>query len=128
MRGLHPQSHLTLRYCVQATNKKRCTSTFIMSMDPKLDPKQCANLEWDDPIHKVTWHLDIMVMWRIEHVISPFWQGLWTPNLSRCWLRMRETHSQSHVTRRRRGHVRNQRRYISTFTRPMDPKLRSIVT
>ena len=37
-------------------------------------------------------------------------------------------HSQSHVTLRYRGHVTNKKRYIFTFTRPMDPKLNWVVT
>ena len=36
---------------------------------------------------------------------------------------IKEPHPQSHVTHRPSSHVTNQRRYISTFTRPMDPKL-----
>ena len=41
---------------------------------------------------------------------------------------MRGPHLQSHVTHKPRGHVTNQKRYISTFTRPMDPKLNQLVT
>ena len=55
-------------------------------------------------------------------------QGLWTPNLAGWWLRMRGAHLQSHVTLRYRGHVTNKKRYISTFTRAMDPKLSMVVT
>ena len=40
---------------------------------------------------------------------------------------MREPHPQSHVTRRPLGHVTTKRRYISTFIRPMDPKLSRIL-
>ena len=36
-------------------------------------------------------------------------------------------HLQSHVTHRPLGHVTNQKRYISTFTSPTDPKLCRIV-
>ena len=43
-------------------------------------------------------------------------------------LGMEETHPQSHVTHQPSGHVMNQRRYISTFTSPMDPKLSRVVT
>ena len=35
---------------------------------------------------------------------------------------------QSHVTFRYRGHVTNEKCYISTFARPMDPKLSKVVT
>ena len=41
---------------------------------------------------------------------------------------MRGPHLQSHVTYRARGHVANQKLYISTFTRLMDPKLSRVVT
>ena len=54
--------------------------------------------------------------------------GLWTPNLAGWWFRMRGPHPQSHVILRYRGHVTNKKRYISTFTRPMDPKLIRVVT
>ena len=40
---------------------------------------------------------------------------------------MREPHPQSHVTLRYRGHVTNKNHYISTFTRPVDSKLSSVV-
>ena len=40
---------------------------------------------------------------------------------------MMGSHLQSHVTHRSRGHVTNQKRYISTFTRPTDPKLCRVV-
>ena len=35
---------------------------------------------------------------------------------------MRGPHLQIHVTCRPRGHVTNEKRYISTFTKPMDPQ------
>ena len=54
--------------------------------------------------------------------------GLWTPNLAGWWFRMRGPHPQSHVILRYRGHVTNKKCYISTFTRPMDPKLIRVVT
>ena len=41
---------------------------------------------------------------------------------------MREPQLQSQVKPRTRGHVKNQRRYISTFTKPMSPKLSRVVT
>ena len=37
-------------------------------------------------------------------------------------------HPQSHGIHRPRGHMTNQRRYISYFTRPRDPKLSRVVT
>ena len=66
-------------------------------------------------------------MWQIKDAISPLSQGLWTPNLAGWWFRMKEPHPQSHVTHRPHGHAANQRCYISTFTRPMDPKLSRIL-
>ena len=36
---------------------------------------------------------------------------------------MRGPHPQSHMTLQNSGHVSNKERYISTFTRPMDPNL-----
>ena len=41
---------------------------------------------------------------------------------------MREPHPQIQVTHIPRGHVTNQRHYISTFTRPMDAKLSRVVS
>ena len=89
---------------------------------------QGGNLGWQGPTHKVTWHFYILIVWQIKNVISPLSQGLWTPKLAGWWLGMRESHPQSHVIHRLRGHVANQRRYISTFTRYMDPKLSRVVT
>ena len=40
---------------------------------------------------------------------------------------MRRSHLQSHMPHWPRGHVTNQKRYISTFTRPTDPKLCRVV-
>ena len=40
---------------------------------------------------------------------------------------MMGSHLQSHATHRSRGHVTNQKRYISTLTRPTDPKLCRVV-
>ena len=50
------------------------------------------------------------------------------PKLSRMVTVMRAPHPQSHVTLGYCGHVANKTRYISTFTRPMDPKFSSVVT
>ena len=41
---------------------------------------------------------------------------------------MRGTHLQRHVTHQSRGHVTNQKRCISTFTRSTDPKLSRVVS
>ena len=64
----------------------------------------------------------------MKNVISPLLQGLWTSNLGGCCLRMRGPHLQSHMTHQPRGHVTNQKRYIYTFTRPMDPKLSRVAS
>ena len=52
----------------------------------------------------------------------------WTPNLAGWWLRIRGPHPQSQATLGYRGHVTNKRSYISTFTRPMNPKRSRVVT
>ena len=83
---------------------------------------QGHDLGWGDLIHKVTWHLDIVVKWQIKNIRSPFPQDLWTPNLAGWWLRMREPHPQSHVSHQLCGHVTSRKLYISTFTRPTTPK------
>ena len=41
---------------------------------------------------------------------------------------MKGPHPQSHVTFWCRGHVANKKRYITTFTRPIDPKLSRVVS
>ena len=58
---------------------------------------------------------------------SPLPWDLWTPNLARWWFSMREPDPQSHVTLPYSGHVISKKRYISTFTRPMDPKISKVV-
>ena len=40
----------------------------------------------------------------------------------------RWSHLKGHVTHQPNGHVTNQKRYISTFPRPMDPKLSRLLT
>ena len=83
-----------------------------------------GDLGWGDSTHKVTWDFDIVATWQIKNVIAPPSQDLWTPNLPGSWLRMMGLHLHCHVTHQPRGHVTNQKRYIFTFTRSMDPKLR----
>ena len=63
-----------------------------------------------------------------KKVIFPLSQGLQTSNLAGWKLRMRGPHLQSHVTHPSRGHVTNQKRYIFTFTRPMDPNLNRVMS
>ena len=90
--------------------------------------KQGDDLGWEDPTDKVTWLFDVVVTWQIKNIITPLSQGLWIPNLAGWWVRIRGPHPQSHVTLQYHGHVTNKRRYISTFTRPIDPKLSRMVT
>ena len=70
----------------------------------------------------------LVVTWQIKNVISPLSQGLWTSHLTRWWLRLRGLQPQSYMTLQFCGHVTNKKRYISIFTRPMDPKLKRLVT
>ena len=90
--------------------------------------KQGGDLGWEDPTDNVTWLFDVVVKWQIKNVITPLSQALWIPNLAGWWVRIRGPHPQSHVTLRYYGHVGNKRRYISSFTRSMDPKLSRMVT
>ena len=41
---------------------------------------------------------------------------------------MRGPHPQNYVTLRYCGHVTDKKRYMSTFTKPMDPKLSGVVS
>ena len=61
--------------------------------------------------------------WYYRRQLFPVPLGLWTPNLPGCWFGLRGPQPQSHVILQYRGHVKNQKRFIFTFTRPMDPKL-----
>ena len=69
-----------------------------------------------------------MVTWQIENGISSLSQGLWTPNLAGWWFWMRGSHPHSHVTHQPSGYVTIKKWYISTFTRPVDPKLSKVLT
>ena len=53
---------------------------------------------------------------------------LWTPKLAGWEFSMWGPHPKSHETLRYFGHVANKKRYISTFTRPMDPKLSKMLS
>ena len=106
MKGLHPHSHVTLWYRGHVTKKE---TLYLHSY--------LAGwwLRMRDPTNKVTWFFDISVTWQNKK--------RYISKLRGWWLRMREPHPQSHVIHRPLGHVTTQRRYISTFIRPMDPKL-----
>ena len=54
----------------------------------------------------------------MKKVISLLSQAPWPPNLSKWKLRMKRPHKEFCLKIRLRGHVMNQKRYISTFTRP----------
>ena len=77
-----------------------------------------------------TWALEMEL--ELELILKtplfPVSLGLWTPNLAGWQFRMKGLHPQSHVTIKYCGHVTNQKRYISPFTRPTDPKLSQSVT
>ena len=81
-----------------------------------------------DPNLKVKWHFDIVVTWQIKRIISPFSQSLWIPSLPGWWLRKRGPYLQNHVTHLPSVHATNQKRYISSFARPVDPKYSRLVT
>ena len=99
---------------------KRFYLQFLKAYGPQT--LQDGDLVWGDPVHKATWHFDIVVTWQIKNIISLLSQGLWTPNLVEWWRKMRERHPQSHVIHRSRVYVTNEKQFISTFTRPMAPK------
>ena len=80
-------------------------------------------LRMRESTYKVTWRINHVVTWQIKNVISLLSQGLWIPNLAGWWLWMKGPHPQSHLTYQPHDHVTNQKRYISTFTRPMEPHL-----
>ena len=101
--------------------KKSYISTFTRPIDRNLAGRGKLT-------YKVTWHINHVVTRQIKNNISLLSQGLWTPNLANCWLRMRGRHPQSHVTLQYRGHVTTRKHYISTFTRLMDPKFSWVVT
>ena len=122
----HLQSHVTHRPRGHMTNQKRYISIFTRPADPKL----CRVVAQDEEISSAkshgtstTWSRD-----KSKNFISLLSQGLWTPNLAGWGLKMRGSHPQSHVRLQCRGHVPNKKGYISTFTRPMDPKLSQFVT
>ena len=121
MRGLHLQNHVTHRSRGHVANQKRFISTFTRPMDPK-------GLGWVDPTHNVTWHFDFVVTWQIKNVIFPLSYMLRTPNLAGWWLRIRETHLQSHVTLLLCVHVTNQKYFVLNFTRHKVHKLSRMVT
>ena len=71
--------------------------------------------------HKVAQNFDIMITWQIKGVISPLSQGRKPPNLAGWWLGIRQPHTLIHMTHLIHEQVTNQKRYISTSTRPLLP-------
>ena len=65
--------------------------------------------------------------WQIKSVIFPFSQGLWTPNVAGCRLKMKGPHPQNHMTLQHHGHLTN-KKHISTFIWRVDSKLSRVVT
>ena len=63
-----------------------------------------------------------------QTALFPNLYSLWTPNLAGWRFRMGGPYPHSQLTLRYRGHVTNKKRYISLFTRPIDPKLSMVVT
>ena len=108
MRKPHLQRHVTHRSRGHVTNQKRFISTSAMPMDPK-------GLGWVEPTHNVTKHF--VVTWQIKKVIFPLSYIIWTPNVAGWWLRIKESHPQSHVTLRLCGQVTNQKYFVLNFTR-----------
>ena len=126
LRGTHPQSHVRLRYRGHVTNKKRYTSIFTRPTDLKL----CRVVAQDEDISSTKSH-DTSTTWSLDKskiFISLLSQGLWNSNIADWWLKMRGFHPQSHVRLRYRGHGTNKKRYISAFTRSLDPKLSQFMT
>ena len=124
--GSHLQSHVTHQCRDHVTNQKRYIFTFTRPTDPKL----CRVVAQDEEISSTKSH-DTSTTWSREkskNFISLISQGLWNPNLAGWWLKMIGLHPQNHVRLRYCGHMTNKKRYISPFTRPMDPKLSQFVT
>ena len=104
---------------------KRHYFQFYMAYRPQTEEGCDSGPE--DPTHKVTWLFDIAVTWQKKSVISLLSQGLWTPNLAGD-LGWGNLTYKVIVTNLPRGHVTNERHYISTFTRPIDLKFSMVVT
>ena len=85
MRGPHPQSRVTLRYCGHETNKKRCISTFTRLIYPKL--RRVLTQDEGTPPTKSR---DKSTTWSHDNsgtqVTSPLSLGLWISNLAGYWL------------------------------------------
>ena len=102
------------------------TNIIMSSSIRPIDPKLSRVVTYDERIPlKITWLFDIVVTWQIKNV-SPLLQGLCTPNSAGWWLRMRRPHPQSHVTLISWS-LNKLKKHISTFTRPINSKLRSVV-
>ena len=85
----------------------------------------CKHRHWNSALEL---ELELELELILQTPLFPVPLGLWTPNLAGWWFRMRGPHPYGHVTHRPRDHVTNQKRYISTFTKPMGPQLSRLVT
>ena len=49
--------------------------------------------------HKVTWSFNHLVLWwQIKYVVFPLPRDQWSPNMTRWWFTVRDTHPASQVT------------------------------
>ena len=112
MRRPHPQSHGTLRHRGHVTNRKHYISTFTRSIDCKLS----RLVFWDEgtPLTKsrdasITWPRDKSKTF-YDHIHKVHDHQ----SLLGCWIRMRGPHPKSHVTLQLCGHMKKQKRHISS--------------
>ena len=114
MRGPHPQSHVTLWNCGHVINKTCYISTFTRPMNPKLSSvvtKDAGSPPTKSCNTSITWSRDKSKTFYI-HIHKA--HGL--QNLIGCWIRMRGLHPKSDVTLQSCGHVKNEKRHISSTT------------
>ena len=64
----------------------------------------------------------------ITNATFPVPQDIRTLRLPGWWFRMRVPNPQTHMRLQYCDHVTNKKRYTTTFTRPMDPDLTSVLT
>ena len=105
---------------------------FIMKtvLSKKKKKKKKKSVVWSSPLTAaltdyVLHNLDYR--WQIKNVIFPFSQGIWTPNVAGCRLKMKGPHPQNHMTLQHHGHLTN-KKHISTFIWRVDSKLSRVVT
>ena len=116
MRGLHPQSHVTLRYRGYVANKKRYFSTFtrlwILNLASSwLKTREAPPTKSRDT--SITWLGDKSKTFYL-HIHKPHGPQ----NLVGCWLRMRGPHLKSHVTLQLCDQMENLKLHIFSTTGP----------